>query len=702
MSAQPPAMAHDVDGKSGGAMNAEVSMAKTFLASVQKLSTSDQGRVMSFMAKFIENPAHPSISLERVQNTDGDMWSARITKGLRAIIHRRGLRNTLLYAGQHDEAYHWAERRRLEHHPVTGTLQIVEAAETAEALLAVSPANLEAPCLFDGFADDYLLSLGVPTDWLPTIRLVKFEDQILTVVERLPEEVGERLLALASGEFVTPPTPVSPNLPLEQNPDNLRRFWVVQDAEELRDVLSRPLSEWVKFLHPSQRRLVAGTFRGPVKVTGAAGTGKTVVALHRASHLAGEGQRVFLTSYVSTLCRNLKRNLQILCPEPVLSRITVGTIHHRALCLAREILPGLRPLETKEFRELFERLKSIGPSEISVEFLLAEWQGVVEPRGISTWEEYRDSPRIGRQARLRHSEREGCWRVFEAVRSEMEKLSAYPWEQICEIARVGLETGHIENPFDAVIVDEVQDLAPSALRLVAELARPKPHNLLLVGDAGQRIYPGGFSLRQLGIDVRGRSHVLRINYRTTEQIRRFADKLLPDAVDDLDSDVYQRRSHCLLHGPMPQMQGFETHVEEDEFIARRIAELLTEGLATSEMAVFARTGKRLESLRACLENHGIASHLLSRDDETDPENAVSTGTMHRAKGLEFKAVFAMDCTAGVLPHEKAIAQAEEAEDSDAALARERQLLYVTLTRARDDAYITWTGDRSPFLDDVDG
>jgi superfamily I DNA/RNA helicase len=380
----------------------------------------------------------------------------------------------------------------------------------------------------------------------------------------------------------------------------------------------------------------------------------------------------------------------------------VGTIHHRALSLAKQIMPELRPLETAEFREMLERLGAFGHPDVSVEFLLAEWLGVVDTRGITTWEEYRDAPRIGRLSRLSQSEREGCWRVFEALRCEMEKQSAYPWEQICEMARVGLETGHVRSPFDAVIVDEVQDLAPSALRLVAALARPAMENLLLVGDAGQRIYPGGFSLRQLGIDVRGRSQVLRINYRTTEQIRRFADKLLPDAVDDLDSDVYQRRSHCLLHGPAPKMQGFASETEEDQFIAGRIKDLLNEGLTTSEMAIFARVGKRLDSLRVCLETQGIASHFLSRDDESEPENAVSTGTMHRAKGLEFKVVFAVDCSQGMLPHEKAIAQAEDAENAQAALDRERQLLYVTLTRARDEAYITWAGKPSPFLAAMDG
>ncbi len=636
MNAQIPAAAREPLG--AAAANMEVNVAKTFLSSTAKLPTADRGRVFDFLTKFMQNPAHPGISLERVQHAgDAEMWSARITGGLRAILHRSGARNTLLYAGQHDDAYHWAERRRLEHHPVTGSLQIVETAETAGDLLSKSnPFATDFPAedtgLFDGFEDEYLLSLGVPRDWLPTVRRVRQDDQVLVLVELLPEEVGERLLALASGEFVTPPTPITPERPLAENPDNLRRFWVVKDAEELRDILSRPLTDWVKFLHPSQQKLVTGKFRGAVKVTGAAGTGKTVVALHRARHLAAEGRSVFLTSYVSTLCRNLRRNLQILCSEDVLSRITVGTIHHRALCLAQQILPGLRPLESKEFHGLVDRLQAFGHPDISTEFLIAEWQGVVEPLGISSWEEYQGAPRIGRGRQMRRSEREGCWRVFEALRAEMERESAYPWEQICEMARVGLESGHLQNPFDAVIVDEVQDLKPAALRLIAELAKNAEHNLLLAGDAGQRIYPGGFSLRQLGIDVRGRSHVLRINYRTTEQIRRFADRLLPDAVDDLDSEVYHRRSHCLLHGPTPQLEGFETPADEDQFIARRIGELLNEGLATDEMAVFARTGKRLESLRSCLEDQGIVSHLLSREDEADPENAIRTGTMHRARG----------------------------------------------------------------------
>ena len=681
-----------------GGSNSNVILADTFMASAHKLATSDQGRVFDFVFKFRNNPANPGISLERVRNAGGKTWSARITRGLRAIVYRSGSQNILLFAGQHDEAYHWAERRRIEHHPVTHVLQIVETTEKVEQFLAEAshPSAEQQPlAIFSEYEDDYLISLGLPQNWLPAIRRIRSEDEVLTAAQSLPEEVGERLIALAGGEFVTPPPPASPAAPLADHPDNLRRFWVVRDAVELGEVLNRPWADWVKFLHPSQRELVEAEYAGPVKVTGAAGTGKTVVALHRARHLAEAGCSVFLTTYVSTLCRNLKQGLKSLCSEETLSRIAVETVHHRALELAQQLQPELRPLETKEFRELIEELKPAALADVSAESLASEWSDVVEPLGITTREEYQSALQDGRSTRLSMAERKNCWPVFESVRREMEKRSAYPWEQICEMARSGLASGQLENPFDAVIVDELQDLAPGALRLLAELARSAPGNFFLVGDAGQRIYPGGFSLKELGIDVRERSHVLRINYRTTEQIRRFADQLLPEAVDDLDDDVYQRRSHGLMNGPPPGIAGFSTPGEEDQFVAMEVEKRLTEGLAPSEIAVFARTAKRLESIRDVLSEQGVSTHLLSREESPANEDAVRAGTMHRAKGLEFKVVFATGCSQDALPHPKAIAEPKSREE---AIARERQLLYVTITRARDEAFLTWSGERSPFLD----
>jgi hypothetical protein len=687
---------------------ATVSIAKTFTASTRKLSTADRGRVFDFLTKFLDDPGSPGLNFETVQGaSDRGMKSARVTQDLRTILHQADGVLTLLYAAPHEEAYRWAERRRVEKHPVTGTLQIVETAESVrQELEAVAP-QPDVPRLFAGFDDEYLFSLGVPRDWLPTVRQIHSEDQLLAVAARLPEEVAERLLTLSTGELVTPPEPVAPETPIEQNPENLRRFWVVQDASELADVLEKPIEDWVRFLHPSQRRLVAQDFGGPAKVSGAAGTGKTVVGMHRARRLAAEGQRVLLTSFVTTLCRNIEHNVRILCAgTPLVSgvdgsaadRITVSTVHRQALALAKAVEPNVYPVDSDKVVLLVERHRGLAGCPFDAGFLVSEWNGVVEPQGILTWDEYRDAARTGRGKPLSVRQRKDCWKVFGGVWDELKAAGGLPWPAVCRAAREAVESGRVESPFDAVIVDEVQDLGPQELRLLAALAAKNPGGLMLLGDAGQRIYPGGFSLKALGIDVRGRSHVLRINYRTTEQIRHFADGLLPRAGDDFDGGAEDRRSRSLLQGPPPTLREFTTAPEQDEFIVSTVRRLLGEGMAANEIAVFARSGSNLQSVREALDAAGIETVSLSTDqDLAAAARGVNLGTMHRAKGLEFKAVFVVNCGHSVVPHAHTLGKYRDQGDYDAAYERERQLLYVALTRARDEVFVTWVGRRSEFL-----
>ena len=539
----------------------------------------------------------------------------------------------------------------------------------------------------------------LPTGSL-TIREIADDDQLLAVADKLPEEVAERLLRLAGGELVDSPTPVPPSQPISASPDNLRRFYVVQEASELCDLLQKPIEDWLRFLHPSQRELATGTFNGPVKVTGSAGTGKTVVAMHRARYLADQGKRVLLTSFVTTLCKNIEHNVQILCTDSQRKLITVGTVHSQALRLAREVDSQLAPADEERIAKLIERFQDFGGAQFDKEFLLAEWTGVVENQGILSWDEYRDAQRTGRGRGLQVRERQAIWKVFQQVYEELADKRLAPWTLICRKAAEAIQTGRVQSPFDAVVIDEVQDLKPQEIRFLAVLAAKNPGNLMLIGDAGQRIYPGGYSLRSLGIDVRGRSHVLRINYRTTEQIRRFADRILPELADDLDGGTETRKgTKSLLKGPAPTLRGFTTSKEQDAFIAEQVHRLLGQGLQPREIAVFARIGSRLESLQKTLATAGVSSQLLSRDEESAQADAIQLGTMHRAKGLEYKVVFVYDCSEGVVPHMTTLRRSKDPADYDAARAREQQLLYVSLTRARDEVFITWAGLPSPFLPD---
>jgi hypothetical protein len=676
-----------------------VLVADTFFSALARLDGPDRLRAIEFLTDFRQHPANPGLSLERVQGARSpDVWGARINQRLRVILHKDGDCWAVLHVDQHDAAYDWACRRRIGRHSATGSLQIVEAVEMVEEVRRVIdvPVVPPEPRRFEPHGDGYLLSLGVPESWLPTVREVRTDEQLLTVCDRLPPEVAERLLDLADGRLVTPPTPVPAERPAAESRDTRQRFLAADDSFDLEALLGAPLDRWIAFLHPSQRALVEGDFRGPVKVSGPAGTGKTVVALHRSRHLARQGKRVLLTSFVTTLCRNLENNLRRICTPAELEQITVSTVHKVALDTVRAAEPRARPAPQRDVNELLDSLLRRFPTGFEPEFLRAEWDNVIERQGLADWPGYRRAIRSGRGRPLSVRERQSLWQVFGAVLEDLARRHLYTFPFLCRRAERALREGEAESPFDAVVVDEVQDLQPAELRFVRELAAGAPGALMLVGDAGQRIYAGGFSLSALGIETRGRSRVLRLNYRTTEEIRSVADRLLGADCDDLDGGLEERSSRSLLRGLQPTLRGFPSEEAETAHVVERVRRWLAAGLRPEEIAVFARTAKLVERAGKALAVAGIGARGL-RDHQGAGWPGVHVGTMHRAKGLEFKAVLAISCSRGVIPSPQALSSCGDPVDRDEAAARERRLLYVVMTRARDELEVTWVGQPSPLL-----
>lgn len=675
---------------------------------VEDLNGVDKGKVLECISKLKKNPAQPSLSMERVTKAlSPDIWSARVSRDLRMILLREGNVTWAVHVGQHDPAYDWARRHKVERHDVTGALQIVEAVETAEEVRRtlqppVEDADDQPQPRFASHADAYLLSLGVPGDWLPVVREVRTDDHLLTVCTKLPSDVADRLFALASGELVTPPAPEKPGADAQLSPDVQRRFYVADDEDELRAALEAPHARWIAFLHPSQRSLAENTFKGPVKVTGGAGTGKTVVAMHRARNLARQGQRVLLTSYVTTLCTNIERSLRLLCKSDELGKIAVSTIHSQALALVRSAHPTLSPANDEEVRATLDRVvRSACPAGFDAAFVRAEWTNVIQSQGIGTWDDYRTARRVGRGRALSVKERRALWTAFEAVFTDLARRDLSDFPGLCRQATALLEAGKVTSPYDAVLVDEVQDLRPPALRFVRALCAAAPGKLMLLGDASQRIYPGGFSLSALGIEVRGRSHALKINYRTTDQIRRAADGALGDAVDDLDGAQERRApTRSLLRGPKPRRAGYADDPAEDTAAVARIQAWVASGIPAEGVAVFSRAAqRRIDSLEKALHAAGVATHRLA-DDGADDAVGVGLGTLHRAKGLEFRAVLILDASDGTLPSPGALRGVTDPQDREDTLARERHLLHVGMSRARDELAITWTGKPSPFVADL--
>jgi len=675
-----------------------VAIADSLPESAAHLEGTDGKRLWAFITKLQESgdSGSDSLQLERVTGAcDTNVWSGRVSQDLRAIMYHEGDAWIVLHADRHDPAYAWAKAWRGRRHPVTGAIQVVEPPEPA--IEQIRKRRESGPGTFEAWDDAYLLSLGLPVDWLPAIREVRSDEALDVVLASLPEEVAERLLALALGEFVAPPTPLTPDAPTIDSEDTKRRVVMVKDAEELQRILDAPLAKWVAFLHPDQRKWAYGTFDGPIKITGAAGTGKTVVALHRARYLARQGKRVLLTSFVKTLCKNLDHQLRLICTEEEHELITVSWVHQQANEIVKRSPNPISPIHSTEIDAYLEELLKVRECPFNRVSLQAEWKDVVQAGEITTWTKYRSADRSGRGFPLTIKQRRQVWDLFVELRDWLASNKRVDWSGLCVVARQAIESGACKSPYDAVIVDELQDLGVQEIKLLAALAGDGPDRLMLVGDAGQRIYSGGFTLSGLGIDVSGRSHVLRVNYRTTEQIRDLADIIVGDPVDDMDGgEVWRRGTLSILTGEDPVLRGFNTKEQQTAFVVEAITREIEEGRSPEDIAVFARSENRVKVIEGALTDIGVC--VFSLKDEHEPAvPCVHLGTMHRAKGLEFKVVFVVDASAEVLPTEKALEGIMDDAVREATLALERQLFYVSLTRARDKVYVTWVGKPTPFL-----
>jgi hypothetical protein len=704
----------------------QTSVNKSFTESKRRLSAAESQRVDDFILKWQRDPNSPSINLERVQGAlDPELWSARVSQDLRVIMHRAGERCLLLFAGHHDDSYRWASRRRVRIHPVEGTLQIVHVPEielvepAAPTVVDKAPDGAvidvdeveerttsaagavenQAGYDFRKLTDTQLLSLGVPTEWLDRVRLIRDENSLLELRD-LPEEVWERLFRVAQKEEVAFPKPVQSPQDIGSSVENLRRIHVVTDADDLKAILSSSFEDWMVFLHPSQRSVVEGQFNGPLKITGVAGTGKTVVAMHRARQLAEAGARVLLTTYTRQLCKSLSGKLSRFCAPSDRSLIAVGTVHSHALRLLHRLRRSAEAISTDQVREVAESYLPTDLDGFDRKFVIEEWLHIVAEQGVTSSEEYKEAPRVGRGTPLTSAQRERLWAFYAPLLNQLQKHDRLPWSLICRQAREAIERKSLNSDYDAVIVDEVQDLSTQELRFLASLAGGEPKNLTLIGDAGQRIYSGGFSLRSMGIEVRGRSRTLKVNYRTTREIMQAAARLRDDDVDDLD-EGHEGSSGVvdLLSGASPVMREFRQYDDETQFVGDEIAKLISEGVQPSEIAVFARNKRLRWWFEEALRKRGVPFTTPEMQRRPDaPQGGVVVNTMHGAKGLEFRFAFVVGCQQDQVPAPFAVEMAYDPEAKRRALKREKSLLYVCMTRARERLYVTWTGRKSRFLE----
>jgi superfamily I DNA/RNA helicase/mRNA-degrading endonuclease RelE of RelBE toxin-antitoxin system len=687
----------------------EFRIADTFTDSLAKLTGDEQKAVKTTAFDLQMNPASPGMSFHKLDKArDKNFWSVMVSSDIRLIVHKIDFSLLLCYVDHHDKAYQWASRQKLETHPQTGAAQLVEIRETVKEILI--PKYVEyaqtvpsKPLLFARTTNEELLSYGVPVEWLDDARNAN-EDTVLELADHLPSEAAEALLDLATGVKPQVAQPVTAGGNPFDHPDAQRRFRIMNNLEELERALEYPWEKWTVFLHPEQKQLVERDYNGPARVSGSAGTGKTIVALHRAVYLArtNPDARVLLTTFSDTLAYALRTKLRrLIHNEPRLGeRLEVHAMNAIGQRLF-EFNCGRANIASREtIQQLIEEAAGkVDGHKFSHHFLMSEWADVVDAWQLETWDAYRDVVRLGRKTRLPEKQRTILWSIFEQVRSNLKEQGLMTYSSL--FSRLAAKLAENKNPaFDFAVVDEAQDVSVAQLRFLSALGAGRPNSLFFAGDLGQRIFQQPFSWKALGVDIRGRSRTLRINYRTSHQIRMQADRLLAPELSDVDGNTENRRDTIsVFNGPKPDIMILNTPEEEIRTVSKWLLDRVGEGVLPHEIGVFVRSAAEQDRARAALEDTELSFKVLDEKVETTSGH-VSISTMYIAKGLEFRAVVVMACDDEVIPSQERIETVADDTDLEEVYNTERHLLYVACTRARDHLLVTSVDPASEFLDDM--
>lgn len=486
----------------------------------------------------------------------------------------------------------------------------------------------------------------------------------------------------------------APHLPLPL--DSATTAEAFFDLDELADALCQnalqgPIEEWMTFLHPDQNRLVRTSWGGPARVRGGAGTGKTVVGLHRAAYLATrQGRRVLFVSFVRTLPLVQRSLCSRLAPD-ALDRIEFTGLHRLAATILDDAGIRLR-LDTKKVDNAWARAwLAAGKHTVlaTVDDRPGYWKEevdyVIKGRAIRNPAEYLALARVGRKTPMRVEQREAMWCLYVEYEEWLRHLGVHDFNDMLIQATLAVREGLSVQPYDSIIVDEVQDLNLVGLQLLREIAGDGADSLLLIGDGQQAIYPGGFTLAEAGITVTGRASVLRTNYRNTREIVAFAQSVVAsDSFDDLEgtSESGKQPLEARRSGMPPQVQRHSSAARLSEALVNALRVEVAAGNSLGDMAVLVETRRELEQVMKTLGTHGFdAVNLADYDGQT--ANRLRVGTFKRAKGLEFKRVF----MPGLREEPPQQWHGESDDAYTERVERRRREVFVGMTRARDQLWV---------------
>ena len=692
----------------------KVAISSDFLTAFARLPRQVQGKVTEFVNKFRNDPLSPGINYEKLNaGIDKKIYSVRIDDTYRGIVVRQQETGVylLLWVDHHDEAYQWASRKRCDVNPKTGAIQVYDVQTIVEKVPALQQVRL-----FASAKDEDLLKLGVPEMQLDLVRSFVNKDDFYKAESAMPHDAYEHLSWLAEG---FPMDEVLELIAEEQSsgtsgdnlaaaldvPTTLKSFVIVEGEDELRRIMAEPLEKWRVFLHPTQRKIVQKEYSGAARVLGGAGTGKTVVAMHRAKHLASNctgQQRILMTTFTANLAADIKENLRKICTLEELRKIDVIHLDAWVNQFLRESGFTAQIGYDDVINPLWEKAILLANNDLPFEtsFYVEEWNRIVIAQEALSLEKYVKATRNGRGTRLDRKKRMQVWQVFENYQNLMKENQIRDINTAMYESTKLLQSSGKNARYVSVIIDEGQDFSDNAYRLIRALAGDEhPNDIFIVGDSHQRIYRNHPTLSRCGINVRGRSSILKIHYRTTEEIRKHAFALLNGiSFDDLDEEFdLGDKCQSLTHGEKPVIENFNNANEEFDYLLAEVKKLRDSGVLLTEICVVARTKNLVDDYIALFTKAGLRAYAIKRNKVDDRNfDGLRVATMHRVKGLEFKYVFIAAVNNRIIPLPSAINKTDSVSEIES-ITSEKCLLYVAMTRAQKGVYLTSYGRKSEFL-----
>lgn len=702
------------------------------LRSVRKLPDYVSGKFLDVMSRYMDNPAGNGLNLESVEGSkDKSLKSLRLDQNYRAIAFETATDIMFVHVNAHDKAYRWAEGRRIKLDNVSNRIRIVEEIKQSQESVNVddSPSGL-----FAAFKDKKLRSLGAADEAIAIAHTIETEEELEASEDRFDPLSFQVLYALAAGyseeevySIVGSAIDDVENTgdktfeELLATEESRQTIFTPESIEELRRFFDGELEGWRVWLHPVQRKLAYKEYNGPAMVRGGAGTGKTVVAMHRAKYIADQlaadpqrqGQKVLVTTFTTTLAKDIEENLKTLCPDHVsgsMPRIEVINLDRWASQYLKKKQFDRRVVSTDEdldqianlWLEVFDTYTL--PDRLTEAFVKAEWEQIIQAKGLDDLNSYLKISRAGRGTPLNRAKRKDLWNIFALYRAKLLQSGLVERDDVYREAIPLLLGEPGKQGYAAVIVDEAQDMGEQAFKLIRALIPESlngdKNSIFIVGDAHQRIYSRRASMSACGINIVGRSRKLKLNYRTTHEIRAWAVSVLRGVyVDDLNDGEDTLDGYASIeHGIAPQLSGYGSDGEELNALTQWVSELPSDKIRDSEIGVLAFTNKQLRIIQEHFSKVGVESLILTSDKADDQKSVgVRLCTMHRAKGLEFKAVAIPFMSSGQFPPKWLLDKAVDEADREDTEVQFKSLLHVAATRAKAFLRVSWSGKPSKFV-----